>query len=81
MEYSLCFYYKRSDHNNNILLPIIIPLFLIQLMKGNALASLQVVLMCQTVHKNALLCAAQQASLCSYFKGGDQARIDKAKER
>lgn len=46
-------------------------------MKGNTLESLQVVLMAQTVHKNALLCAVQQASVCSYFKGGDKAYLDK----
>ncbi|XP_072026117.1 uncharacterized protein [Amphiura filiformis] len=53
----------------------------LKLMKGNALDSLQVVLMCQIVHKNALLCSVQQASICSYFKGGDKAQTDKVKER
>ncbi|XP_038054173.1 uncharacterized protein LOC119726519 isoform X2 [Patiria miniata] len=40
----------------------------LKLMKGSALENLQAVLMAQVVHKNAVLAAVQQGSVCSYFK-------------
>ncbi|XP_022108314.1 uncharacterized protein LOC110988792 isoform X2 [Acanthaster planci] len=40
----------------------------LKLMKGSSLENLQAVLMAQVVHKNALLAAVQQGSVCSFFK-------------
>ncbi|XP_033105563.1 uncharacterized protein LOC117107864 [Anneissia japonica] len=40
----------------------------LKVLRGNSMESLQVVLMAQVVHKNALLSAVQQASICSFFR-------------
>ena len=42
------------------------------MMKGTALDNLQVILMAQVIHKNALLAAVQQSSVCSFFKEDGQ---------
>ncbi|XP_019634139.1 PREDICTED: uncharacterized protein LOC109477364 [Branchiostoma belcheri] len=51
---------------------------IVKLMTGTALDNLQVVLLCQVVHKNALLCAVQQANVCwqqkDFSKGDAESR-------
>ncbi|XP_071476027.1 uncharacterized protein [Diadema antillarum] len=43
----------------------------LKLLKANGQENLRVILMAQVVHKNALMAAVQQGSVCSYFKEND----------
>ncbi|XP_070558917.1 uncharacterized protein [Ptychodera flava] len=40
----------------------------VKMIEGSGLENLRIALQCQVVHKNALLSAVQQASVCSYFQ-------------
>ncbi|XP_071809867.1 uncharacterized protein [Asterias amurensis] len=53
----------------------------LKMMKGTALDNLQVILMAQVIHKNALLAAVQQSSVCSFFKEDGQDDGPKASGR
>ena len=49
-------------------------LLMLQLLKGGSTESLQTILMCQVVHKNALISAVQQASACQPVRQIDLSR-------